>query len=114
MKEGEYYIINGAKNWVTNGINADYILLFVMTEKDIGHKGISCFIVDKKYEGFEIGKPEDKLGIKSSDTTELYFNNVKIIWIRYNIIISICCYKSIIIINIIPYFSIRSSLYIID
>jgi len=77
-KEGNYYIINGTKNWVTNGINADYILLFVMTKKDIGHKGISCFIVEKGWEGFQSGHPENKLGIRSSDTCELYFDNVKV------------------------------------
>ena len=77
-KEGEYYIINGTKNWVTNGINADYILLFVMTKKDIEHKGISCFIVEKGWEGFQSGHPENKLGIRSSDTCELYFDNVKV------------------------------------
>ena len=77
-KEGNNYILNGTKNWVTNGLHSDYVLVFAVTEKGIGHKGISCFIVDKKYEGFEVGKPEDKLGIKSSDTTELYFSNVKI------------------------------------
>jgi len=77
-KDGDYYILSGTKNWVTNGLHSDYVLVFAVTEKGIGHKGISCFIVDKNYEGFEVGKPEDKLGIKSSDTTELYFSNVKI------------------------------------
>ena len=77
-KDGDHYILNGTKNWVTNGFHSDYVLVFAVTEKGIGHKGISCFMVDKKYEGFEVGKPEDKLGIKSSDTTELYFSNVKI------------------------------------
>ena len=77
-KDGNNYILNGTKNWVTNGFYSDYVLVFAVTEKEIGHKGISCFIVDKKYEGFEVGKPEDKLGIKSSDTTELYFSNVKL------------------------------------
>ena len=68
------YIINGTKNWVTNGINSDYVILFAMTEKDVGHKGISCFLVEKGIDGFECGKPEDKLGIRSSDTCELYFD----------------------------------------
>mgnify|MGYP001395317769 CR=1 FL=1 len=77
-KEGGYYILNGTKNWVTNGINADYILLFAMTEKNIGHKGISCFIIEKGWEGFQVGHPENKLGIRSSDTCELYFDNVKV------------------------------------
>jgi len=72
------YILNGTKNWVTNGISSDYVIVFAITEKDVGHKGISCFIVDKSYEGFSAGKPEDKLGIRSSDTCELYFDNVKV------------------------------------
>tara|TARA_Y100000739_G_C20575398_1_gene449999 strand:- start:332 stop:1471 length:1140 start_codon:yes stop_codon:yes gene_type:complete len=77
-KDGDFYIINGTKNWVTNGINSDLVLVFAMTEKGVGHKGISCFIVDKKLDGFECGKPENKLGIRSSDTCELYFDNVKV------------------------------------
>ena len=75
---GDYYILNGIKNWVTNGINCDYVLVFALTKKDIGHKGISCFLVEKSFEGFDVGKPEEKLGIRSSDTCELYFDNVKI------------------------------------
>ena len=77
-KKEEYYILNGTKNWVTNGSNSDYVIVFAMTQKGIGHKGISCFLVEKQYTGFDIGKPEDKLGIRSSDTTELYFDNVKV------------------------------------
>ena len=77
-KENDFYIINGTKNWVTNGLSSDYVIVFAITEQGIGHKGISCFLVDKKYDGFEVGKPEDKLGIRSSDTTELYFDNVKV------------------------------------
>jgi len=78
IKDGDSYIINGTKNWVTNGLNSDYVIVFAVTEKGIGHKGISCFLVDKGIEGFEVGKPEDKLGIRSSDTTELYFDNVSV------------------------------------
>ena len=74
----DFYIINGIKNWVTNGINSDIVLVFAMTEKNIGHRGISCFILEKSFDGFEVGKPEDKLGIRSSDTCELYFDNVKV------------------------------------
>ena len=77
-KEGEHYILNGTKNWVTNGIKSDYVIVFAVTEKNVGYKGVSCFLVDKKWDGFDVGKPEDKLGIRSSDTCELYFNNVKI------------------------------------
>ena len=78
IKSDDCYILNGTKNWVTNGIHSDFVLVFAMTEKGIGHKGISCFIVEKEFEGFECGKPEEKLGIRSSDTCELYFDNVKV------------------------------------
>ena len=77
-RDGEYYLISGTKNWVTNGISADYVILFALTTTGIGHKGISCFIVEKDLEGFELGKPENKLGIRASDTCELYFDNVKV------------------------------------
>ena len=76
--DGNNYILNGTKNWVTNGINSDYVLVFALTKKDVGHKGISCFLVEKSFDGFDVGKPEEKLGIRSSDTCELYFDNVKI------------------------------------
>jgi alkylation response protein AidB-like acyl-CoA dehydrogenase len=74
-KKGNHFIINGTKNWVTNGINSDIIILFCLTEKGIGSKGISAFIIDKKLEGITTGKKEDKLGIRASDTCELYFEN---------------------------------------
>ena len=77
-KEGDHYLISGIKNWVTNGINSDFVILFAVTEKGIGYKGISCFIVEKGWNGFETGKPENKLGIRASDTCELYFDNVKV------------------------------------
>ena len=76
--DGEHYILSGTKNWVTNGINSDYVIVFALTEKDTGHKGISCFIVDKSFEGFSTGRLEEKLGIRSSDTSELYFDNVRV------------------------------------
>lgn len=77
-KTDDGYLLSGTKNWVTNGKNSDVVLVAALTEKDVGHKGISCFIVEKGFNGFSVGKPEKKLGIKSSDTTELYFDNVKI------------------------------------
>ena len=77
-KEGDHYLISGIKNWVTNGINSDFVILFAVTEKGIGYKGISCFIIEKGWDGFETGKPENKLGIRASDTCELYFDNVKV------------------------------------
>ena len=77
-KDGDHYYISGTKNWVTNGINSDYVILFAVTEKGIGHKGVSCFLVEKGWDRFETGKPENKLGIRASDTCELYFDNVKV------------------------------------
>ena len=77
-KDGDHYLITGTKNWVTNGINSDYVIIFAVTEQGVGYKGVSCFIIEKGLDGFETGKPENKLGIRASDTCELYFDNVKI------------------------------------
>ena len=77
-KEGDHYVINGTKNWVTNGINGDIIILFCMTEKNVGYKGISAFVVEKGTLGLSTGKKENKLGIRASDTCELYFENCRI------------------------------------
>ena len=77
-KEDDHYIINGTKNWVTNGISSDIILLMCLTEKDVGYNGISTFIIEKGMKGFLTGKKEDKLGIRGSDTCELYFDNCKV------------------------------------
>ena len=77
-EDGDDFIISGTKNWVTNGINSDIIMLFCLTEKGVGHKGISCFIVDKETEGVSVGKPEEKLGIRSSDTCEIYFDQARV------------------------------------
>lgn len=76
--EGDHYVINGMKNWITNGTKADIYLLQAMTDKSKGHKGISTFMVEQNSEGIEIGKKEDKLGIRSSDTCTLGLNNVKV------------------------------------
>ncbi len=75
---GDHYIINGTKNWVSNGISCDIAIVFLMTEKGIGHKGISAFIVEKGTVGFSHGKKEDKLGIRGSDTCELYFEDCNV------------------------------------
>ena len=74
-RDGDHYIINGTKNWVTNGITSDIVLLMCLTEKGVGNKGISTFIIEKGFEGFSTGKKEDKLGIRGSDTCELYFED---------------------------------------
>ncbi len=77
-KEGNHYVINGTKNWVTNGINGDIVILFCMTEINVGYKGISAFVVEKGTLGLSTGKKENKLGIRASDTCELYFENCRI------------------------------------
>ena len=76
--QGDYYVLNGMKNFITSGVNADYYVLQAVTDKSKGYKGISTFLVEKVYEGVEVGKKEDKLGIRSSDTCSLGLNNVKV------------------------------------
>ncbi|MBT7425682.1 MAG: acyl-CoA dehydrogenase [Flavobacterium sp.] len=75
---GDHYIINGTKNWITNGGRSDVYLVIAQTDRDKGHKGINAFIVEKGMEGFDIGPKEDKLGIRGSDTHTLQFNDVKV------------------------------------
>ena len=77
-KSGQYYIINGTKNWVTSGINSDVVIVMALTDKSAGYNGISTFIVPKGLDGFLVGQKEDKLGIRGSDTCELYFDNCRI------------------------------------
>lgn len=77
-KDGDYYILNGIKNWITNGTTADYYLVMATTNKELGHHGISCLLVEKGLPGFEHGKKEDKMGIRGSDTCSLTFDNVKV------------------------------------
>ena len=77
-RDGDTYRITGTKNWVSNGIHADLVILFAVTQPEKKHKGISCFVVEKGLAGFDTGKPEDKLGIRASDTCELYFDNVEV------------------------------------
>ena len=74
-KSGQYYVLNGTKNWVTSGINSDVVIVMALTDKSAGYNGISTFIVPKDLDGFSVGKKEDKLGIRGSDTCELYFDN---------------------------------------
>ena len=77
-KDGDFYVLNGIKNWTTNGSSADYHLVIATTDKTKGHHGISAFVVEKGTPGFEHGKKEDKLGIRSSDTCSLLFENCKV------------------------------------
>ena len=75
---GDHYVLNGTKNWITNGNSADYYLVIAQTDREKGHKGINALIVEKGWDGFEIGPKEDKLGIRGSDTHSLIFNDVKV------------------------------------
>ena len=76
--EGDHYILNGEKIFITNAPKADTYIIFAVTTPDIGTKGISAFIVEKGWEGFSFGDHYDKLGIRSSSTAQLLFNNVKV------------------------------------
>ncbi|MEW6061849.1 MAG: acyl-CoA dehydrogenase [Bacteroidota bacterium] len=78
VRNGENYILNGIKNWITNGTTADYVIVMAQTDPSKGSKGISTFIVEKGMPGFTYGKKERKLGIRSSDTVSLLFENVKV------------------------------------
>ncbi len=75
---GDYYLLNGTKNWITNGGQADIYLVIAQTDVEKGHRGINVFIVEKGMEGFSIGPKENKLGIRSSDTHSLQFTDVQV------------------------------------
>jgi alkylation response protein AidB-like acyl-CoA dehydrogenase len=75
---GDHYVLNGTKNWITNGGRSDVYLVIAQTDREKGHRGINAFIVEKGMEGFDIGPKEDKLGIRGSDTHTLQFNDVKV------------------------------------
>ena len=76
--KGDYYLLNGTKNWITNGGNADIYLVIAQTYPEKGHHGINAFIVEKGMPGFDIGPKEHKMGIRGSDTHSLMFNDVKV------------------------------------
>ena len=76
--KGDYYLVNGSKIFITNGGYADTFVVFGMTDKSLGNKGITCLIMEKGMEGFSIGSHEKKMGIRGSSTTELIFENVKV------------------------------------
>jgi alkylation response protein AidB-like acyl-CoA dehydrogenase len=78
VRDGDTYILNGTKNWITNGANADVTLVMATTDRSKGAKGISAFIVEKGSPGYIIGKKENKLGIRSSDTVSLSFEDCKV------------------------------------
>lgn len=76
--KGDYYLLNGTKNWITNGNSASVYLVMAQTNAEAGHKGINALIVEKDMDGFVVGKKEDKLGIRGSDTHSLMFQDVKV------------------------------------
>jgi alkylation response protein AidB-like acyl-CoA dehydrogenase len=78
VDKGDYYELSGQKLWITNGNEAEIFIVFATVDPSAGYKGITAFIVEKQFEGFSVGKKEDKLGIRASSTTELIFDNCKV------------------------------------
>ena len=78
FEEGDHYVLNGTKNWITNGNSASYYVVIAQTDVAKGHKGINAFIVEKEWAGVTVGKKEDKLGIRGSDTHSIMFQDVKV------------------------------------
>lgn len=78
VDNGDHYLLNGTKNWITNGGHADVFLVMAQSNPDNKHKGINALIIEKSMKGFVVGKKEDKLGIRGSDTHSLMFNDVKV------------------------------------
>jgi alkylation response protein AidB-like acyl-CoA dehydrogenase len=76
--KGDHYLVNGTKNWITNGNSASVYLVIAQTDKEKGHKGINALIVERETEGFVVGKKEEKLGIRGSDTHSLMFQDMKV------------------------------------
>lgn len=76
--KGDHYVLNGSKLWITNGNEASLFLCFANLDPSKGYKGITCFLVEKSFPGFTVGKKEDKLGIRASSTCELLFENCKV------------------------------------
>ena len=78
IDKGDYYLLNGTKNWITNGASASIYLVIAQTDVEKGHKGINAFILEKGMDGFVVGLKENKLGIRGSDTHSLMFSDVKV------------------------------------
>ena len=78
IDKGDHYLLNGTKNWITNGSTSDYYIVIAQSDKEKGHRGINAFIVEKGWDGFEIGPHENKMGMRSSDTHSLMFTDVKV------------------------------------
>ena len=78
LDKGDHYLLNGTKNWITNGSSASVYIVIAQTNIEAGHKGINAFIIERGMDGFIVGAKEDKLGIRGSDTHTLLFNDVKV------------------------------------
>ena len=78
IEKEDHYLLNGTKNWITNGNSASVYLVIAQTDVAKGHKGINAFVVEKQWDGVTIGKKENKLGIRASDTTSIMFSDVKV------------------------------------
>jgi alkylation response protein AidB-like acyl-CoA dehydrogenase len=78
VDKGDHYELTGQKLWITNGNEAEFFVLFATADPAAGYKGITAFVVEKSFEGFSVGKKEDKLGIRASSTTELILDNCKV------------------------------------
>lgn len=76
--QGDYYLVNGTKNWITNGNSSSVCLVMAQTDVEKRHRGINCLIVEKGLDGFVVGKKEEKMGIRGSDTHSLMFTDVKV------------------------------------
>ncbi len=78
VEEGDHYVVNGRKLWITNGIEAEIFILFANANPEAGYRGITAFVVEKGFEGFSVGKKENKLGIRASSTTELILEDCRV------------------------------------
>lgn len=78
VKKGDKYILNGSKMWITNGPSADVIVVYAKTNPDLGHKGITAFLVEKNFKGFKVAQKLDKFGMRGSETGELVFEDCEV------------------------------------
>ena len=78
VRDGDHYVVNGSKTFISNGIQADFVIVAVKTDPDAGAMGVSLIVLERGMEGFERGRNLDKMGLKAQDTAELFFDNVKV------------------------------------
>jgi len=78
VKKGDKYILNGTKMWITNGPSADVVVVYAKTNSDLGHKGITTFLVEKNFKGFSVAQKLDKFGMRGSETGELVFEDCEV------------------------------------